>query len=166
MKTKRIFRNALSTASFAGITLATLLSAVSCDNKDYNNASPFDNVVYIDAAELQDVSNFTFTRKKELSTKMQTERKKSRLYSHFLQMQISMLISKQSRHSLTFTTPASEPSLQYLTPGITNFRQNKSLSQRVKSPRNLSPLISHLSPTWKLTQAICYLSPSTKLQME
>lgn len=53
MKTKRIFRNALSTASFAGITLATLLSAVSCDNKDYNNASPFDNVVYIDAAELQ-----------------------------------------------------------------------------------------------------------------
>lgn len=51
MKTKRIFRNALSTASFAGITLATLLSAVSCDNKDYNNASPFDNVVYIDAAD-------------------------------------------------------------------------------------------------------------------
>ena len=72
MKTKRIFRNALSTASFAGITLATLLSAVSCDNKDYNNASPFDNVVYIDAAELQDVSNFTFNRtiadgKKEIS---------------------------------------------------------------------------------------------------
>ena len=67
MKTKRIFRNALSTASFAGITLATLLSAVSCDNKDYNNASPFDNV-----AELQDVSNFTFNRtiadgKKEIS---------------------------------------------------------------------------------------------------
>ena len=159
MKTKRIFRNALSTASFAGITLATLLSAVSCDNKDYNNASPFDNVVYIDAAELQDVSNFTFNR-------TIADGKKSRLYSHFLQMQISMLISKQSLHSLTFTTPASEPSLQYLTPGITNFRQNKSLSQRVKSPRNLSPLISHLSPTWKLTQAICYLSPSTKLQME
>ena len=72
MKTKRIFRSALSTASFAGITLATLLSAVSCDNKDYNNASPFDNVVYIDAAELQDVSNFTFNRtiadgKKEIS---------------------------------------------------------------------------------------------------
>lgn len=160
MKTKRIFRSALSTASFAGITLATLLSAVSCDNKDYNNASPFDNVVYIDAAELQDVSNLLSTGQ------LRTERKKSRLYSHFLQMQISMLISKQSRHSLTFTTPASEPSLQYLTPGITNFRQNKSLSQRVKSPRNLSPLISHLSPTWKLTQAICYLSPSTKLQME
>ena len=160
MKTKRIFRSALSTASFAGITLATLLSAVSCDNKDYNNASPFDNVVYIDAAELQDVSNFTFNRtiadgKKEISA----------VLAFPTDADINV-ISKQSRHSLTFTTPASEPSLQYLTPGITNFRQNKSLSQRVKSPRNLSPLISHLSPTWKLTQAICYLSPSTKLQME
>ena len=38
MKTKRIFRNALSTASFAGITLATLLSAVSCDNKEIGRA--------------------------------------------------------------------------------------------------------------------------------
>ena len=159
MKTKRIFRNALSTASFAGITLATLLSAVATTK---TTTMPLLSTM---------LSTLTLPNCKMLATllstgQLQTERKKSRLYSHFLQMQISMLISKQSRHSLTFTTPASEPSLQYLTPGITNFRQNKSLSQRVKSPRNLSPLISHLSPTWKLTQAICYLSPSTKLQME
>ena len=159
MKTKRIFRNALSTASFAGITLATLLSAVSCDNKDYNNASPFDNVVYIDAAELQDVSNFTFNR-------TIAERKKSRLYSHFPQMQISMLVSKQSRHLLTLTMPVSEPSSLYWTPNITNSRHNKPLSPKVKSPQSPSQLISLPSPTWKLTQVIYYLSPSTKLQME
>lgn len=72
MKTKKILRSASSIASFAGITLAALLSAVSCDNKDYSNTSPFDNVVYIDAAELEDVSSFTFnqtiaTGKKEIS---------------------------------------------------------------------------------------------------
>lgn len=62
MKTKRIHRSAFSTAFFASIILPALLSVVSCDNKDYSNDSPFDNVVYIDAAELKDVTNFTFNR--------------------------------------------------------------------------------------------------------
>lgn len=62
MKTKSTFRGILSLVSFTGITLSTLLSFVGCDNKDYSNDSPFDNVVYLDAAELKDVSNFTFNR--------------------------------------------------------------------------------------------------------
>lgn len=62
MKTKSTFRSILSFVSFTGITLSTLLSFVGCDNKDYSNDSPFDNVVYLDAAELKDVSNFTFNR--------------------------------------------------------------------------------------------------------
>lgn len=62
MKTKSTFRGILSLVSFTGITLGTLLSFVGCDNKDYSNDSPFDNVVYLDAAELKDVSNFTFNR--------------------------------------------------------------------------------------------------------
>lgn len=62
MKTKSTFRDILSLVSFTGITLSTLLSFVGCDNKDYSNDSPFDNVVYLDAAELKDVSNFTFNR--------------------------------------------------------------------------------------------------------
>lgn len=62
MKTRSILRGILPFASFAGITASMLLSFASCDNKDYSNASPFDNVVYLDAAKLKDVSNFTFNR--------------------------------------------------------------------------------------------------------
>ena len=62
MKTKSTLRGILSLVSFAGITLCTLLSVVGCDNKDYSNDSPFDNVVYLDVAKLKDVSNFTFNR--------------------------------------------------------------------------------------------------------
>ena len=62
MKTKSTFRGLLSLVSFTGITLGTLLSFIGCDNKDYSNDSPFDNVVYLDAAALKDVSNFTFNR--------------------------------------------------------------------------------------------------------
>ena len=62
MKTKRTLRGILSLVSFAGITLCTLLSVVGCDNKDYSNDSPIDNVVYLDVAKLKDVSNFTFNR--------------------------------------------------------------------------------------------------------
>ena len=62
MKTKSTLRGILSLVSFAGITLCTLLLVVGCDNKDYSNDSPFDNVVYLDVAKLKDVSNFTFNR--------------------------------------------------------------------------------------------------------
>lgn len=62
MKTRSIIRGTFSIAFFAGITVSMLLSFASCDNKDYSNDSPFDNVVYLDAAELKDVSNFTFNR--------------------------------------------------------------------------------------------------------
>lgn len=62
MKTRSIIRGTFSIAFFTGITVSMLLSFASCDNKDYSNDSPFDNVVYLDAAELKDVSNFTFNR--------------------------------------------------------------------------------------------------------
>ena len=53
----------LTIISPAIITTALLLCAIGCDNKDYSNASPFDNVVYLDAAKLKDVSNFTFNHR-------------------------------------------------------------------------------------------------------
>lgn len=62
MKTKNILRGIFSFASLAAITVGTLLGFVGCDNKDYSNDSPFDNVVYLDAAKTKDVSNFTFNR--------------------------------------------------------------------------------------------------------
>lgn len=42
-----------------------LLSMMACDNKDYSKDSPFDNGVYIDAAEVKDVANFTFNNVKQ-----------------------------------------------------------------------------------------------------
>lgn len=62
MKTRSILRGTLLFASIAGITVSMLLSFAGCDNKDYSNDSPFDNVVYLDVAKLKDVSNFTFNR--------------------------------------------------------------------------------------------------------
>ena len=59
----------LTIISPAIITTALLLCAIGCDNKDYSNASPFDNVVYLDAAKLKDVSNFTFNRTIETGQK-------------------------------------------------------------------------------------------------
>lgn len=69
MKTKKILRGMLTIISPAIITTALLLCATGCDNKDYSNASPFDNVVYLDAAKLKDVSNFTFNRTIETGQK-------------------------------------------------------------------------------------------------
>lgn len=71
MKTRNIFRDIRSFVLFAPIVVGMVLF-VGCDNKDYSNTSPFDNVVYLDVAELKDVSNFTFNRtiesgQKELS---------------------------------------------------------------------------------------------------
>lgn len=62
MKTRSISRGILSFASIAVITVSMQLSFTGCDNKDYSNNSPFDNVVYLDVAELRDISNFTFNR--------------------------------------------------------------------------------------------------------
>ena len=59
----------LTIISPAIITTALLLCATGCDNKDYSNASPFDNVAYLDAAKLKDVSNFTFNRAIETGQK-------------------------------------------------------------------------------------------------
>lgn len=62
MKANSTLRGILSFVLFAGITIAALFSFARCDNKDYSNASPFDNVVYLDAAKLKNISNFTFNR--------------------------------------------------------------------------------------------------------
>lgn len=60
MKIKNNRRDILLPTSFVGLGLVLLLSMFSCDNKDYSKDSPFDNGVYIDAAEVKDVANFTF----------------------------------------------------------------------------------------------------------
>ncbi len=60
MKNKNIHQGTLSFASFISLAAALLLSVSACDNKDYSNDSPFDNSVYIDAAKVKDVANFTF----------------------------------------------------------------------------------------------------------
>lgn len=62
MKTTKIFRSILCTASLSSLTAAMLLSLAACDNKDYSNASPFDSVVYLDVAQQKDVTSFTFNR--------------------------------------------------------------------------------------------------------
>lgn len=60
MKIKNNHRNHLSLVSLIVIGVYLLLSVTGCDNKDYSKDSPFDNGVYIDAAEVKDVANFTF----------------------------------------------------------------------------------------------------------
>lgn len=69
MKTKKKLRGMLIAVSPAIVTTVLLLCAAGCDNKDYSNASPFDNVVYLDAAQLKDISNFTFNRTIETGQK-------------------------------------------------------------------------------------------------
>lgn len=60
MKIKNNHRNHLSLVSLVVMCVYLLLSVTGCDNKDYSKDSPFDNGVYIDAAEVKDVANFTF----------------------------------------------------------------------------------------------------------
>ena len=60
MKTKNIRRGTLTFAFFISLAVALLLSVTACDNKDYSKDSPFGNSVYIDAAKVKDVANFTF----------------------------------------------------------------------------------------------------------
>ncbi len=65
MKTENIHWGILPSASFISMVAALLLSVTACDNKDYSKDSPFDNAVYIDAAKVKDVANFTFNNTKE-----------------------------------------------------------------------------------------------------
>lgn len=65
MKIKNNHRNHLSLVSLIVIGVYLLLSVTGCDNKDYSKDSPFDNGVYIDAAEVKDVANFTFNNLKQ-----------------------------------------------------------------------------------------------------
>lgn len=65
MKTKNTHRGFLAYASFLSLVTTLFLSVTACDNKDYSNDSPFDNTVYINAAKVKDIANFTFNNLKE-----------------------------------------------------------------------------------------------------
>lgn len=65
MKTKNTHRGILLSASFVSLVTILFLLMTACDNKDYSKDSPFDNAVYIDAAKVKDIANFTFNNIKE-----------------------------------------------------------------------------------------------------
>lgn len=65
MKIKNIYQDILSLVSSVSLGIVFLLSVTACDNKDYSKDSPFDNSVYIDAAKVKDVANFTFNNVKQ-----------------------------------------------------------------------------------------------------
>lgn len=65
MKSKNTIRGILTFVSLLSLAVVVLLSVTACDNKDYSKNSPFDNTVYIDAAKVKDVANFTFNNLKE-----------------------------------------------------------------------------------------------------
>lgn len=65
MKIKNIYQDILSLVSSVSLGIVLLLSVTACDNKDYSKDSPFDNSVYIDAAKVKDVANFTFNNIKQ-----------------------------------------------------------------------------------------------------
>ncbi|WP_342383602.1 DUF1735 and LamG domain-containing protein [Bacteroides ovatus] len=65
MKTINNGRDMLSLVSVVSMGIVFLLSITACDNKDYSQDSPFDNSVYIDAAKVKDVANFTFNNVKQ-----------------------------------------------------------------------------------------------------
>lgn len=54
-----------SLVSFISFIVVLLLWVTACDNKDYSKDSPFGNSVYIDAAKVKDVANFTFNNMKQ-----------------------------------------------------------------------------------------------------
>lgn len=64
MKIKNSRRKILLLVSYISLGIVLLLG-MACDNKDYSKDSPFDNSVYIDAAKVKDVANFTFNNVKE-----------------------------------------------------------------------------------------------------
>ena len=65
MKIKNNRRDILSLTSLVGLGIILLLSVTACNNKDYSMDSPFDNSVYIDAAKVKDIANFTFNNVKQ-----------------------------------------------------------------------------------------------------
>lgn len=66
MKMKNKHRKILVlTTTLVCLGMMILLLLTSCDNKDYSKDSPFDNSVYIDAAKIKDVANFTFNNVKQ-----------------------------------------------------------------------------------------------------
>lgn len=65
MKKKNTHRGFLAYASFVSLVTTLFLSVTACDNKDYSKDSPFDNTIYIDAAKVKDIANFTFNNLKE-----------------------------------------------------------------------------------------------------
>lgn len=65
METKNNHRGIFLLTSFMSLIAVFLLLVTACDNKDYSSDSPFDNGVYIDAASVKDVANFTFNNVKE-----------------------------------------------------------------------------------------------------
>lgn len=65
MKINDNYRNVLSLFSLVVMGVILLLSVAGCDNKDYSKDSPFDNSVYIDAAKVKDMANFTFNNVKQ-----------------------------------------------------------------------------------------------------
>lgn len=65
MKKNITHRGFLAFASYVSLVTTLFLSVTACDNKDYSKNSPFDNSVYIDAAKVKDVANFTFNNIKE-----------------------------------------------------------------------------------------------------
>lgn len=83
MKIKNNRKDILLPASFVGLGLVLLLSMFGCDNKDYSKDSPFDNGVYIDAAEVKDVANFTFNNLRQTA-----------------QQQISAVLAYPSEHDI------------------------------------------------------------------
>lgn len=56
----RMCRHSMLRLYIAVLMFITVLTA--CDNKDYRLDSPFDNVVYLNVAEIKNVDNFTFKR--------------------------------------------------------------------------------------------------------
>lgn len=149
----------LTIISPAIITTALLLCAIGCDNKDYSNASPFDNVVYLDAAKLKDVSNFTFNRTIETGQK-----EISALLARPAGEDINVGI-KVDASLVILITPALVLTIPCLMPSITNCRQVRLLSRKVKSAPNLSLSTSPVLLTLKLMQAICSPSLSTRCRV-
>ena len=49
------------------LVMVFLLLITGCDNKDYTKESPFGNSVYIDAAKVKDIANFTFNNQNLLT---------------------------------------------------------------------------------------------------
>ncbi len=149
----------LTIISPAIITTALLLCAIGCDNKDYSNASPFDNVVYLDAAKLKDVSNFTFNRtietgQKEISALL--ARPAGEDINVGIKVDASLVNTYNARLGANYTMLDAKH--YKLSAGQTVIPQGEVSS-------NLSLSTSPVLLTLKLMQAICSPSLSTRCRV-